>query len=336
MALGRYGLYGVLSLLGYLLLLLPIRLDSVYDALAFLAMFTLSQIVGLAIMGRVGTGNLMSIALSLGTLGDYVGVVLGNVYLGNILLGFGFGLYFIGLVGILGLLLALRGLTNYFAYIYSSLLALGMVISSLNLNAGVLQALLIVLMLSLSLYMALSEVYLKPSRLGLSYVVRNLNLVPAAALISTALSYMTAPLTSLAGTWAAWPALAAPLAPLTLIPVGRRINDVGLVKYLLITLGSLSTLAYVFNEYYVKLPLIFASAMLYAASLRLIAQVSSPFLYLPSISFAYALSTIMVIPLELALGFRAGFLAVGLITLAEVAVLRVIKLAIPAELKDGG
>jgi len=120
----RYGVYGGVALFGYVLFLASLRLSNDAAGVLFMVMFSISQLIGLLLISKVGASNTLSIALTIGAVGSYIHA-LSNSYIGNSLLGLGMGLYFTALIGLMGVILSGSGLVKYIMYIYSGLFGLG-------------------------------------------------------------------------------------------------------------------------------------------------------------------------------------------------------------------
>jgi hypothetical protein len=90
-------------------------------------------------------------------------------------------------------------------------------------------------------------------------------------------------------------------------------------------MSTSSVLTYLFNNQYVILMLAVSSMLIYTLMLQLLGLVTSPLLYMPTLALAYGISSILEIPIGLALGFRLGYLITGLTSLVLILLVRVMK-----------
>ncbi|ABW02598.1 hypothetical protein [Caldivirga maquilingensis] len=323
----KYSAYGIAALAGYILFLASLRLTSVAAGVLFTVMFTLSQLIGLLLVSKIGAGNTLSVALSIGAIGSFIHA-LNNSYIGNLLLGLGMGLYFMALIGVIGIILSSSGLIDYIMYVYSGLFGVGLVIGVLSsvLNNSVLFIVVTILMLSLSFYLSLSSIYFKPRGTGLKYAVTNQVMFIVAVFISFSLPYMVSSAILLSKYWLGSAYVLS--IPLSIIPTHLMVRRWGLSRSLrisIIILATSSVLTYVFNSQFTLIAVAASSMMIYSIILQLLASISSPILYMPTLAVAYGISSMLTIPIGLALGIKVGYLVVGLISLLLMLLLRMIK-----------
>ncbi|KUO88726.1 MAG: hypothetical protein AT712_00485 [Caldivirga sp. CIS_19] len=323
----RYGVYGGVALFGYVLFLASLRLSNDAAGVLFMVLFSISQLIGLLLISRVGASNTLSIALTIGAVGSYIHA-LSNSYIGNSLLGLGMGLYFTALIGLMGVILSGSGLVKYIMYIYSGLFGLGVMtgaLSSVLNNVAVFVAMTIT-MLGLSFYISLTPVYFKPRSLKLRYALTNQGVLVAVTLLSFSLPYMISSVILLSKYWLG--PLYALSVPLSIVPAYLMVNRWGVRRSFIVSallMSASSVLTYLFNNQYVILMLAMSSMLIYTLMLQLLGLVTSPLLYMPTLALAYGISSILEIPVGLALGFRLGYLITGLTSLMLILLVRVIK-----------
>lgn len=321
-----YATYGLLILIGYFLLLSTIRLVSGVVGLIFLLTFSLSQLIGLLLVSKVGSANTLSISLSLGSLGMFIDLMTKS-YFGNILLGLSAGLYLIALVGVLGLILSSTRFIRYMVYVYSGLLMLGIAISAVfsSIDATAWYIAAIVSTLAIAFYISARPVRFRISRFGLKYVMGNRGVLVAAFYISFTLPYLVASMSMVSGNVMSPLGLLAPLSVYATYLATRRLGFINTLRLATAALSALSLLMYVLKNPYLAIVIVFTSALAYTAVLQLLTLITSPILYMPTLATSYALSTLMMIPVGLALSNITGYLAVGIATAFLILALRLVK-----------
>jgi len=323
----RYGVYGGVALFGYVLFLASLRLSNDAAGVLFMVMFSISQLIGLLLISKVGASNTLSIALTIGAVGSCIHA-LSNSYIGNSLLGLGMGLYFTALIGLMGVILSGSGLVKYIMYIYSGLFGLGVMAGALSsvLNNVVVFIAMTITMLGLSFYISLTPVYFKPRSLKLRYALTNQGVLVAVTLLSFSLPYMISSVILLSKYWLG--PLYVLSVPLSIAPAYLMVNRWGVRRSFIVSallMSTSSVLTYIFNNQYVILMLAVSSMLIYTLMLQLLGLVTSPLLYMPTLALAYGISSILEIPVGLALGFRLGYLITGLTSLVLILLIRVMK-----------
>ncbi|MFP3238683.1 MAG: hypothetical protein RXQ00_05695 [Caldivirga sp.] len=323
----RYGIYGGVALFGYVLFLASLRLSNDAAGVLFMVMFSISQLIGLLLISKVGASNTLSIALTIGAVGSCIHA-LSNSYIGNSLLGLGMGLYFTALIGLMGVILSGSGLVKYIMYIYSGLFGLGVMAGALSsvLNNAVVFIAMTITMLGLSFYISLTPVYFKPRSLKLRYALTNQGVLVAVALLSFSLPYMISSVILLSKYWLG--PLYVLSVPLSIAPAYLMVNRWGVRRSFIVSallMSTSSVLTYLFNNQYVILMLAVSSMLIYTLMLQLLGLVTSPLLYMPTLALAYGISSILEIPIGLALGFRLGYLITGLTSLVLILLIKVMK-----------
>ncbi|MFP3303498.1 MAG: hypothetical protein RXO25_06650, partial [Caldivirga sp.] len=319
--------YGGVALFGYVLFLASLRLSNDAAGVLFMVMFSISQLIGLLLISKVGASNTLSIALTIGAVGSYIHA-LSNSYIGNSLLGLGMGLYFTALIGLMGVILSGSGLVKYIMYIYSGLFGLGVMAGALSsvLNNVVVFIAMTITMLGLSFYISLTPVYFKPRSLKLRYALTNQGVLVAVALLSFSLPYMISSVILLSKYWLG--PLYVLSVPLSIAPAYLMVNRWGVRRSFIVSallMSTSSVLTYIFNNQYVILMLAVSSMLIYTLMLQLLGLVTSPLLYMPTLALAYGISSILEIPIGLALGFRLGYLITGLTSLVLILLIKVMK-----------
>ncbi|MGC8570992.1 MAG: hypothetical protein ACP5L1_06680 [Caldivirga sp.] len=323
----KYSAYGIAALAGYILFLASLRLTSVTAGVLFTVTFTISQLIGLLLVSRLGASNTLSIALSIGAVGSFIHA-LSNSYIGNSLLGLGMGLYFMALIGVIGIILSNSGLIDYIMYVYSGLFGMGLVIGVLIsvLNSSALFITVTILMLSLSFYLSLSSIYFKPKGTGLRYAITNQAMFIIAVFISFSLPYIVSSAILLSKYWLG--SVYVLSIPLSIIPAHLMVKRWGAsysLRLSIIALAASSVLTYIFNNQFTLIAVAASSMMIYSIILQLLASISSPILYMPTLAVAYGVSSVLTIPIGLALGIKVGYLVIGLISLLLMILLKIIK-----------
>jgi len=323
----RYGVYGGVALFGYVLFLASLRLSNDAAGVLFMVMFSISQLIGLLLISKVGASNTLSIALTIGAVGSCIHA-LSNSYIGNSLLGLGMGLYFTALIGLMGVILSGSGLVKYIMYIYSGLFGLGVMAGALSsvLSNVVVFIAMTITMLGLSFYISLTPVYFKPRSLKLRYALTNQGVLVAVALLSFSLPYMISSVILLSKYWLG--PLYVLSVPLSIAPAYLMVNRWGVRRSFIVSallMSTSSVLTYIFNNQYVILMLAVSSMLIYTLMLQLLGLVTSPLLYMPTLALAYGISSILEIPIGLALGFRLGYLITGLTSLVLILLIKVMK-----------
>lgn len=324
----RYYVYGAIALVGYMLFLSSLRLDNYVTGVLFITMFSISQLIGLLLTSRIGSSNTLSVALSIGAVGSYIHIF-NNSYVGDSLLGLGMGIYFMALISLMGVILGSSGLVNYIMYVYSGLFGIGLMVGALSsmLNNGLVFVAMTALMLALSFYLSLASINFKPSSLKLRYALTNQGMLIAAVLLSFSLPYMVSATVSLSKYWLG--PLYVASVPLSIIPAYFMINKLGLRSSLVISIiltAASSILTYIFNNQYTLLMLASSSMLIYSVMLQLLGLITSPLLYMPTLAVAYGISTLLEIPVGLALGFSMiSYLVVGVVTLFLMLLIKMVK-----------
>jgi len=181
-------------------------------------------------------------------------------------------------------------------------------------------------MLGLSFYISLTPVYFKPRSLKLRYALTNQGVLVAVTLLSFSLPYMISSVILLSKYWLG--PLYVLSVPLSIAPAYLMVNRWGVRRSFIVSallMSTSSVLTYLFNNQYVILMLAVSSMLIYTLMLQLLGLVTSPLLYMPTLALAYGISSILEIPVGLALGFRLGYLITGLTSLVLILLIRVMK-----------